>query len=385
MRGALFYLLFLLALAAQTVSAHTSSTAYLEVKADEHTTAALRWRVALRDLDALLDLDANSDQRLTWGEVTDRSADIVALAGRSFVARADNAGGTACATNFSPPSFARLDDTGYAVLAGQVRCAERAISVHLTYRFLEGIDPSHRVLLIAPHSTSPRTAAPGGGTAIAFAGAGTAAAASDAGFGTMFADGVGHILGGFDHLLFLVALMLPAVLERRDRRWHARAELRAALLQVVWIATAFTVAHSITLALASFGVVRVPSDIIEPLIAFTVLLAALNNLTPVVTRSLAWVAFGFGLIHGFGFASVLAPLELPAGALALALLAFNLGVETGQLAVVAVAFAALAGLRRWNGYPRWVLGAGSAMVVLVAGGWIIERAFEVPVFATFWG
>jgi hypothetical protein len=192
----------------------------------------------------------------------------------------------------------------------------------------------------------------------------------------MFSDGVGHILGGLDHLLFLVALMLPAVVERRGGRWAARNDLRAALLQVVWIATAFTVAHSITLGLASFGLVRVPASIIEPLIAATVLATALNNLWPIVTTRLALAAFGFGLVHGFGFAEVLAPLGLLPRDLAPALLAFNLGVEVGQLIVVVGAFALLALARRWSGYPRWILGGGTVGLALLAAAWVVERVSD---------
>jgi HupE / UreJ protein len=111
-----------------------------------------------------------------------------------------------------------------------------------------------------------------------------------------------------------------------------------------------------------------------------VLAAALNNLWPLVTRRLAWVAFGFGFIHGFGFAEVLVPLELAPAEMARALLLFNLGVEAGQLAIVAVAFALLAAVRHWAAYPRWVLQGGSAAMALLACGWLIERVFDVSVF-----
>jgi hypothetical protein len=152
------------------------------------------------------------------------------------------------------------------------------------------------------------------------------------------------------------------------------------LVSVLWIATAFTLAHSITLAAASLGWLRIPAAIVEPLIAMTVLAAALNNLFPLVRRRLAWLAFCFGLVHGFGFAQVLIPLQLAPFEMAKALLAFNLGVEAGQMAIVAPAFMRLAWLRGWRGYPRWVLGAGSAMVAIVSCGWIVERVFDVPVF-----
>ena len=174
-------------------------------------------------------------------------------------------------------------------------------------------------------------------------------------------------------------LAAAAVLQRCDGGWIARENVGSALVTVIWIATAFTVAHSLTLGLAAFGVVRIPASVIEPLIALTILFTALNNVWPVVTRRLATVAFAFGLIHGFGFAEVLAPLSLPRSDLALALLGFNLGVELGQIAIVAGAFFVLATLRRWPGYARWILTLGSALIAIIAALWFIERVFDVSI------
>jgi hypothetical protein len=203
------------------------------------------------------------------------------------------------------------------------------------------------------------------------------------GFAGFLASGIAHIAGGYDHVLFLLCLLLPAVLQRQNAdntdRWVARENLTSALVAVVWIATAFTIAHSITLGLATFGVIRIPASVIEPLIALTILVTALNNVWPVVTRRLAAVAFAFGLIHGFGFAEVLAPLSLPRGELGTALLGFNLGVEIGQLAIVAAAFLVLSALRRWSGYARWILGLGSMLIAIVAVLWFIERVFDVTI------
>jgi hypothetical protein len=152
---------------------------------------------------------------------------------------------------------------------------------------------------------------------------------------------------------------------------------RGAFWGVFGIVTAFTVAHSITLTLAVLGVIELPSRLVESVIALSVVIAALNNLRPLVTRRLWMVAFGFGLVHGFGFASVLADLGLPRSALALALVGFNLGVEVGQLAIV-VAFLPLAfALRRTTFYRRWVMVGGSLAIAALAATWFIERAFEV--------
>ena len=346
--------------------AHGNSTAYLTIDHGSDGALQASYRLALRDADALLDLDANRDGMLTWGEVEDRGSELRLLAERALAFTAE---GRRCGAAFSGPTFARDADVGFAAFDVRLACAA---PLQVSYALFDGIDATHR-LALRIGAQPPRLVVPGAAVQID-----TAAQADVRG---LLLQGIGHILSGPDHLLFLIALLLPAVLVRERGGWRAAQGLRAPLVQVAWLATAFTVAHSITLGLASFGVVRISTSVIEPLIALTVLLAALNNLWPVVHRRLALVAFCFGLVHGFGFAEVLAPLGLPPRQLALALLSFNGGVEVGQLIIVLTSFGALALLRRWAGYSRWVLGAGSAAVALVATGWIVERAFAVPVFA----
>jgi HupE / UreJ protein len=143
--------------------------------------------------------------------------------------------------------------------------------------------------------------------------------------------------------------------------------------------TAFTVAHSLTLSLAVLGAVTPPSRLVESLIALSLMIAGANNVVPVVARYLWAIAFGFGLIHGFGFASVLVDLGLPKSALALVLFGFNLGVELGQLAIIAafLPFAFL--LRRTGGYRRWLMPAGSLAVAGISTFWLVERSLDVRV------
>ena len=153
--------------------------------------------------------------------------------------------------------------------------------------------------------------------------------------------------------------------------------MRGALVDVAKIVTAFTVAHSITLTLATLGVVSLPSALVESAIAASVVLAALNNLFPLFQGRRWTMAFVFGLIHGFGFATVLGELQLPQGALVLALLAFNAGVELGQLAIVAVFVPLAYALRAGAFYRRVVLQAGSWAIAGLAAVWFVERAFSV--------
>jgi hydrogenase/urease accessory protein HupE len=174
-----------------------------------------------------------------------------------------------------------------------------------------------------------------------------------------FRLGVEHILTGYDHLLFLVALLL------RGGR----------LLSLLRIITAFTVAHSVTLALAVLGVVTIPDRIVEPAIAASIVWVAAENLWLRNAPSQRWlVSFLFGLVHGFGFASAIQPLALPQGRLALALLGFNLGVEAGQALVVALLLPLLLWMRGSSWEPRTVQ-AASLAVAAVGCAWLIERLF----------
>ncbi|MDQ2989803.1 MAG: HupE/UreJ family protein, partial [Pseudomonadota bacterium] len=191
--------------------------------------------------------------------------------------------------------------------------------------------------------------------------------------------GVWHIWIGFDHILFLLSLLLPAVLVWRERRWHGRDTFRASAFEVLKIVTAFTLAHSITLTLATLGVVALPSRFVESAIALSVVVAALNNVWPVITRRLAVLAFTFGLIHGFGFASVLLDLGLPKSALLLSLVGFNVGVEVGQLAIVAL-FLPLAFLAKNHAfYRKLVLVGGSSVIVAISMVWLVERALNLKI------
>jgi hypothetical protein len=190
-------------------------------------------------------------------------------------------------------------------------------------------------------------------------------------------EGTWHIWIGFDHILFLVALLLPAVLVRRDQAWNPSPGLGRAALEVLKVVTAFTLAHSITLSLAVLGFVSLPSRLVESVIAASVVAAALNNLRGTVDRRRWVVAFVFGLVHGFGFASVLAELGLPQGALALALVGFNVGVELGQLAIVAAFLPVAFALRATSFYRVGVLRFGSLCVAALAGWWFVQRALDL--------
>lgn len=199
------------------------------------------------------------------------------------------------------------------------------------------------------------------------------------GFLAIVGLGVEHIVEGIDHVLFLIALLLPSVMRRRDGKWQPIGKFSSAFGHIIKIATAFTVAHSITLGLATLGIVDLPSRLVESIIAVSIGLAALDIFYPIFRRRIWLVIFVFGLFHGFGFASVLADLGVTSQNALLSLFAFNLGVELGQLAIIAVVFPLLYLARKQFFYPNFVLKSGGALLGAMSLYWFIERAFDINI------
>jgi hypothetical protein len=196
------------------------------------------------------------------------------------------------------------------------------------------------------------------------------------GFPSMFRLGVRHIAEGTDHLLFLLALLLPAPLLISGSRWAGFAGVRHSTLQILKVVTAFTAGHSITLALAALGLVHVPSRPIEVLIAFSIFVSAAHALRPLFAGREAGIAAFFGLIHGLAFATILGELGLGRWERVAAILGFNLGIEAMQLVVVVATMPSLVLLSRTRTYS--VLRIGGALFAGFASvGWIVERLLSV--------
>lgn len=192
-------------------------------------------------------------------------------------------------------------------------------------------------------------------------------------------EGVIHIWIGLDHVLFIVTLLLMSVVARAGRNYRAIGTLGPALLNVFKLVTLFTIAHTITLFLGLKGWVNLPARIVEPIIALSIVVVALNNIVPVITRQVGAVIFGFGLFHGLGFASVLAELTLGPNAKLLGLLGFNIGVELGQLAIVASLFPVLYLIREKPWYNFLILRSLSAVIALIGMWWFITRVFGIEI------
>ena len=354
--------------------AHKPSDSYLAISVSNDKVTG-QWDIALRDLDFAIGLDADGNGEITWGEVRAKHAEIAAYALARLAIRSD---GAACSIEPGAQQIDDHTDGAYTVLPLAIRCAKTPAQLAIDYTLFADLDPQHRGLLNLQALGQTRTAVLGPQAPTqSFE---LKAVSRWAQFIAYAREGVWHIWIGFDHILFLLSLLLPAVLlwrGRQGQQWQPAETFRQAFFDVFKIVTAFTLAHSITLSLATLGFVSLPSRWIESAIAASVVLAALNNVWPLFHRRRWMVAFGFGLIHGFGFASVLVDLGLPREALALALVGFNLGVEVGQLAIVALFLPLAFALRRTAFYRRTVMVGGSLLIAALAGVWLVERVFVV--------
>jgi len=347
--------------------AHSASSSYVTIVASGHE-ARVSWSIALRDLDEAVGLDANDDGDITWGEMQAKADEINAYAlSRLQIAT----GGARCVAGPVQHRVNLLGDGGYAVLDTDFQCPIAIAGLDVRYGALFEIDPNHRGLLnvtlddgfthtgmASPAEPEARFGAAGGeGTLIR----------------QFFSGGVEHLLAGADHVLFIVMLLAPLLL--RPRRDTGGAVRR--LVEVIALLTTFTVAHGITLTLAVLGLARVPQIVAELGVAVTILLTALDNIVAFLPRRRRALAFGFGLIHGLGVAGGLGPLHLPPATLALALLAFSIGLEAAQVGIVVVAVPVAQVLRAAPAVSHRLLPVLSGGVALLAALWIAERTIRL--------
>lgn len=369
----------MVALATGAAHPHAASDAWLDLRAAP-AGAAVRLDVALRDLDAAIGLDADADGAITAGELDARGDAIAAavLAGVSFAAE-----GGRCTASAPAREVARRSDGNYAVLRFALDCGGAATAIDVDYRLFADIDASHRAILTVA-GQPPVPLRPGAGPQRAVLvdvdRVHDGRLATLAGF---FVEGLRHILDGIDHLAFVLALALAAVAvaARDGTTFRATATSLAALV------TLFTVAHSVTLAGVALGWFALPSRWVESVIAASVVLAGLQVLrvarVGAAAAAPAGLVFAFGLVHGFGFGSALAESGLDGQPVVAALAGFNLGVEAGQIAVLAVLFPLLWLARRRRAYTRAVQPALASVIVAAGALWFAERALGLDGFAAW--
>lgn len=355
-------LLVMLLCLAHNAWSHQTSNSFIELDADR---TSGRIDISITDLQRERDLDLDDDQQITWQEVQNQFSALNDYVQPRVVLSANQ---QPCALSWQPPAFTRHADAAYLAFRFSFRCPTPP-PWDVDYRILFERDALHRGFL---HWR-------------AGADDGLAMLSPDAPryrlgktpwwrvFMDYFRHGILHLLVGYDHILFLLALLLPAaeyVVKNTGNVTATRppitAALRPALRDTLGIVTLFTLAHSCTLALAALDILRLPPQAVEIMIALSVSGAGLAAIVPALHRYRYALAFGFGLVHGFGFANVLADLAPSFVHRVVSLAAFNLGVEAGQALLISLALPLLLLVRRPLLRYRWSL-PGSATGIIICG------------------
>lgn len=345
-----------------TVFAHSNSHTVLHLEIKDDQVASLSLEIDLLDLAQILPLDHNRDAKLQLQELNQSREAIQAYILQKLQF---NSGEDACAMRFAEKiaGIKYRENIPLVVLNAIINCT----SVHpvsgMHFSLFDEIEQSHRGVLNVSGS---------GNTGQLIIGQGshdlklqkTAASQQFISFGH---EGFLHILEGYDHLAFLLVLLLPLL---------RLGEIRTQWWKVLGIVTAFTVAHSITLSLVALGKISLPSGPVEIVIAASVLLAAMLNIVK-PRMNVGWkIAYAFGLIHGFGFAGALAEISANETPGLMSLFGFNLGVELGQLAVVLVMFPLMMLISAKQKLVRYFVPVSSLLVGILASSWILERVMN---------
>ncbi|WP_339845658.1 HupE/UreJ family protein [uncultured Halopseudomonas sp.] len=327
-----------------------------------------RLDVALIDLARAVPLDSDGDGQVRWAEVVGRQASVKSYLNSKLAVMS---GDLECRVDWRIAGLTRHSDGNYLALEFRPDCFDAAIvASQLQYNLFFDQDPLHRALVMIRSDENDRLTVLGPDQkTLSFADTPSVWHTAV----EFIWEGMVHLWIGYDHMLFLLALLLPAAVRREKGHWVVENRLGAAVKDVALIVTAFTVAHSVTLVIATLGVVRLPIAWVETFIALSIVAAAVNIVWPFLGHRRYLVGFGFGLIHGFGFASVLGDFMSDTSSRLVALASFNVGVELAQLAVVLAVVPVIYLLRNQWVYQRVVMPVGVAAVALTGTVWALER------------
>jgi hypothetical protein len=344
-------------LSAAPIRAHLGSTKFLRV---EPTDTGARVEVDLDAIDASMELGLGPEVDLD--AVLGREAQIRAWIAEGVQLRGE---GGPCGADAGPVRAIRRDGRPHVTLTVEYRCPPPAHDRVLRDDTVFDDDPQHEAIV--------RLGGPGWADAAVLRGGSREVRVGEPPstlrlLGVFLWEGMLHLVTGYDHVLFLLSLILAAGFVA------VRSGMRRALIDVAILVTAFTVGHSITLIAAALEVVVLPSRPVEAIIAGSIVLVAAHNVVrPEARGPMPWLGFFFGLIHGFGFSSVLAEIGLPREQTVLALVAFNVGIEVAQLAFVALVLGPIAWAARSPAYRNVVVRGGSVVIAVIATVWLAER------------
>ena len=345
--------------------AHQVSLSYITVAEDAGVQTATI-KVSFLDLEVANGIDANFDSKITWGETKAGLEKVTTY----VLSRTSLTAGGPCTLTRQSAAPVQQSGEGYLSLTFGVDCPDPKALIQVASKIFLEIDPTSRVLVSSRNSGGDRTYVLGidderEAEAAAARGSQVAVENNEGSLLSYFQEGISHLFGGPDHMLFLLVLIIPAI--------YAGGGLKGVAIAALLPITGFTLGHALTLTSAASGLIRPPAQLVEILIAITILLTAIDNVRHFIPGPRSVVAFMFGLIHGFGFASALGALEVTGWQMGVALLGFNLGIEAGQavlaLAVAPLLFFIRKPAKRFHLMPLGISALAGAMAIL----WIAER------------
>lgn len=380
LRFALHLFVSLLSVGVQSAVAHDIGQSYIFLRVFDDR-IDVRVEITAADLDRVLGLSLYADEQLTREEASPHLDAILSYVAQHLQLRAANRD---LALRFERHEVLDLDFADFLLLNYTIKDLEAIPDeIDVTFGVVLDVDRDHINMLVIEHNWKTATFNNEANVSLVFTPPDRrqtldlSSSSVLTGFWGLIKLGVWHIWIGLDHILFLLALILPSVLFLESKRWMPVANFRPAFMNIVAIVTFFTLAHSVTLSLAALDVVNLPSRLVESIIAGSIAVAALHNIYPRMEVREWMIAFAFGLFHGFGFASVMGDIGLGQDYMVLSLLGFNLGVEIGQIAIIAVIFPVLYLVRTRRWYRPVVLRLGSVLLIAVASVWLVERVFDV--------
>jgi len=349
--------------------AHSTSTSFLMVDLSGTSVDApvdVRWDLSIHDIVWMVFVDANYDGEVTWKELDEaRPALTSAILGQISVQR----GGAPCSLAVRDYALAVRAEQNFLSVALRAACPKPGLLGVGGALFMSG-DASQRVLLSAKRGAQQFA---GVMSASEPAWAEPAQASAWNSFVRFVGEGVWHVWIGYDHVAFVLLLLLPSVMRPVNGKWQGATGLGQVTRDIVTIITAFTIAHSTTLALAVTGTVKLPTQPIEVAIAASIAVAGGLNLMPHLSRLRLPLAFGFGFVHGFGFANALGEIDATGTSLLPLLAGFNIGVEVAQLSIVAVVLPLIYSMRATRWYAGGVLPLGSCALGMAGFVWFLQR------------
>lgn len=358
--------LFIFTLFGANATCHELSNGYLTLESSSGDVLKGELLLKPEDIGRAAGLDTDNDGSLTWGEAN-RNHNLASEYIQKHVIISNN--NQRCSLLAAPPSMRNLSAESLLVYPLKVTCSELS-NLTIRYTGIAKDFPTHKLLMsiklndyngvhvfdrerrsvnVAPNTHDDITQ-----------------------FGEMVYQGIWHIFIGIDHILFLVATLLTVNLSRKNQHWVKAHSKRQILKSTVILVSTFTLAHSITLTATALEVISLNSRIVELGIAISVAITALNNVFPMIMR-LGYITFGFGLLHGMGFASVFGDLNAQSSSLVMNVLAFNLGVELGQLAIVALLLPLLILVRNLKLYSKAIMPIASSIIAVIAIMWTLQR------------